>query len=241
MTSRYQYKSLKRIQNKSRRNFFISLIIIIALLYIAFAWILPNLIGGLGFIKNFTNPSKKIASLDNQVSLAPPVLNIPFEATNTAQIDISGYSTPGAKVELFIDDDKKQTVDVSADGSFNIDDIALSLGTNNIFGKTLDEQGKESLPSKNLKILYDNEKPTLSMAEPEDNKVINGGDKKVKISGKSEPGTNIYINNTQVIMDKEGNFSTTLDINEGDNDLIIKAVDKATNVTEISRRVTYKL
>lgn len=238
--SGYRIRTIKRMQNKSRQNFILSLIIIVALFYISLVWILPNLIGGLGFIKNFTAPNKKTVSLDNQVKLAPPVLNIPYEATNTAQINISGYSTPGAKVEIFVDDDKKQTVEVSADGSFYFEGIALSLGSNNIYGKAADDQGKESLASKTLKIIYDNEKPVLIVSEPEDNKTINGGDKKVKISGKTEPGANLYINNTQVIVDKEGNFSTTLDINEGDNTFNIKSVDRALNTTEISRKVIYK-
>lgn len=240
MSSRYQYRSFKRAQNKSRQNFAVSLIIIIALLYITFVWILPNLIGGLGFIKNLTQPNKKVVNLENETTLAPPVLNIPYEATNTAQINISGYSTPRVKVELFVDDEKKDTVDVSSDGSFNIKNIPLSLGTNNIYAKTIDDAGKESLPSKNIKIIYDNEKPALSISEPEDNKTINGGDKKVKISGKTEPGARVYINNTQVIVDKEGNFSQTLDLNEGDNDFNIKASDQALNITETSRKVIYK-
>ncbi len=240
MRSRYQYRSFKRAKNKSRQNFAVSLVIIIILLYIAFIWVLPNLIGGLGYIKNLTQPNKKPANPETQITLAPPVLNIPYEATNTAQINISGYSTPGAKVELFVDDDKKDTVDITSDGSFNVKNISLSLGTNNIYGKTIDDQGKESLPSKSIKIIYDNEKPALSISEPEDNKTINGGDKKVKISGKTEPGANVYINNTQVIVDKDGNFSQTLDINEGDSDFNIKSSDHAQNTTETSRKVTYK-
>lgn len=240
MSSRYQYRNFKRAQNKSKQNFAVSLVIIITLLYITFAWILPNLIGGLGFIKNFTQPNKKVVNIETQTTLAPPVLNIPYEATNTAQISIDGYSTPDAKIELFVDDEKKDIVDVSSDGSFNIKNISLSLGTNNIYGKTIDDQNRESLASKTLKIIYDNEKPALSISEPEDNKTINGGDKKIKISGKTEIGANLYINNTQVIVDKEGNFSQTLDINEGDNNFNIKAVDQAFNTTEASRKVTFK-
>lgn len=240
MSSRYQYRSFKRAQNKSRQNFAVSLIIIIALLYITFVWILPNLIGGLGFIKNLTQPNKKVVNLETQTTLAPPVLNIPYEATNTAQINISGYANPGVKVELFMDDEKKDTVDTALDGSFDIKNISLSLGTNNIYAKTIDDAGKESLPSKNIKIIYDNEKPALSISEPEDNKTINGGDKKVKISGKTEPGARVYINSTQVIVDKEGNFSQTLDLSEGDNDFNIKAFDQALNTTETTRKVIYK-
>ncbi len=239
MSSRYKYRSVKRYQSKSKRRFLATIIIIIFLFYVTFTWILPFLIGGLGFIKNFTNPSHKVVTPLDQTTLAPPVLNIPYEATNTAQIDIAGYGSPGAKVELFLDDDKKQTVDVEGDGIFKFSDVSLSLGTNNIYGKSVDEKNQESLPSKTLIIIFDNEKPTLNISEPEDNKEINGGDRKVKISGKTEVGASVYINGNQVIVDKDGTFTTTQDLNEGDNNFEIKSIDVANNSNEVSRKVVF--
>ena len=240
MASRYQYRKVRRLQKKSRRNFIITVIIITLLLYVTFTWILPSLIGGVGFIKNFTNPSRKIISPPDQITLAPPVLNIPYEATNTAQIEIKGYGNPGSKVQLFLDDDKKQTVSVSSEGSFIFKDVSLLLGVNNIYGKSIDDQGQTSLASKTLKIIYDNEKPTLNINEPEDNKKIQGGDRKVKISGKTENGAKIFINDAQVIVDKDGNFSSDQPLNDGDNNFNIESVDVASNTAEISRRVNYQ-
>lgn len=239
MSSRYQYRRVKRYQNKSKRNFIATIIIILVLFYVTFTWILPSLIGGIGFLKNFTNPSQKVITPPDQTTLAPPVLNIPYEATNTAQIDIVGYSSPSSKVELFLDDDKKQTVEASSDGSFKFSDVSLSLGTNNIYGKSVDEKNQESLPSKTLIIIFDNEKPAVNISEPEDNKEINGGEKKVKISGKTEAGVSVYVNGNQIIVDKDGNFTTTQDLNEGDNNFDIKATDAANNSNEVSRKVVF--
>lgn len=239
MPSKYKYRSIKRYQKKSKRRFLTTIIIILVLFYVTFTWILPFLIGGVGFVKNFTNPSRKVITPSDQTTLAPPVLNIPYEATNTAQIDIAGYASPGAKVGLFLDDDKKQTVDVSGDGSFKFSDVSLSLGTNNIYGKSIDEKNQESLPSKTLVIIFDNEKPNLDISEPADNTIINGGEKKVKISGKTEAGVLVYVNGNQVIVDKDGNFATIQDLNEGDNNFDIKATDAATNSNEVSRKVIF--
>ena len=238
MSPRYQYRKVRRLQNKSRRTFFVTVIIIIVLLYATIFWILPSLIGGLGFIKNFTNPAKKAVNPADQATLAPPVLNISFEAINTAQIDIPGYASPGSKVELFLDDEKKQTVDVSSDGSFNFKEVDLSLGTNNIYGKTVDEKGIESLPSKTIIVVYDNEKPILDISEPDDNKTIQG-DRKIKISGKTEIGAKVFINNNQTIVDKDGAFTSIQDLSDGENNFDIKAVDGASNATEVSRKITY--
>jgi len=139
-----------------------------------------------------------------------------------------------------LDDENKDTVDVSEGGSFTFKNINLSLGTNNIYAKTVDDKNQESLTSKLIKIIYDNEKPSLTISEPEDGKKIQGGDKKVKISGNTEAGAQVFINDSQIIVDKDGNFSKELPLNEGDNNFNIKALDSATNRAEISRKVTYQ-
>lgn len=232
-------RSAKRLARKSRRNFFITLIIVAVLAYSTINWILPNFINGIGFLKNIIKPSSKTFQSADMSAIAPPVLNIPYEATNSAQIDIRGFGTPNSEVMLFIDDDLKQTTDTSSDGSFAFENVALSLGTNNIYGKTADADGNESLPSKVVKIIYDSEKPPLVINEPEDNKKIQGGDKKVRVTGHSDPGVKIFINDTQVIVDKDGNFAFDQALNDGDNSIFIKAVDTASNITEEERRVTY--
>lgn len=203
-------------------------------------WVLPYFIGSVGLIKNIVKPSKVSApQVATNSSLAPPILNIPYEATNSSQIDVHGFGNPNSKVRLYIDNESKQTIDVASDGSFTFENTDLSFGTNNIYATTVDEQNKESLPSKTLKLIYDNSKPSVKISSPEDGKVISGGDKKVVISGETDPGTQIYINGSQVIVDKDGNFSTDIAINEGDNIISIKAVNTATNSTEIQRKVTY--
>lgn len=233
-------RSVKRLARKAKRNFAVTLILIAVLFFVTLQWILPTFITGIGFIKAVVKPASRYTdSVTENASLAPPVLNIPYEATNTAQIDIFGFSSPGSKVKLYVDDTEKQTIDVSPDGSFIIQNVTLSLGTNNIYGKTLDDQGKKSLPSKLIRLNFDNEKPGLTVNEPEDNKKIQEGDRKVKISGSTEIGAKILINGTQTIVDKDGKFSTDLSLNDGDNLISIKSRDLASNETEIQRKVTY--
>jgi len=238
----YKFRSrrtVKRLARKSKRNFIITLILIAFLVYAAISWILPNLINGVRAIKNTLSPDKKVVVKTQTPILAPPIFNIPYESTNTAQINIKGYAAPNSKVALYIDDEKKDTVDTQEDGSFEIKEIKLSLGTNNIYGKSIDEKNGESLPSKTIKIFFDNEKPTLNISEPEDNKKIQGGDKKVKIAGKTEINAQIFINDSQIIIDKDGNFQSEQLLNEGDNNFNIKAVDQSSNSTEKQIKVTY--
>jgi len=240
----YKYRSrrsYKKLVKTSQRNFVITLILIALLGYITINWLLPYFVNGIGFVKNILSSSKKVVTENpSYSSLAPPVLNIPYEATNTGQINIKGYGSPNSKVAIFLDDTKIDTVNVSEDGSFEAKDIQLTLGTNNIFGKSIDDRNQESLPAKLIKIIYDNEKPKLVVNEPEDGKKIQGGDKKVKISGTTEVGAKLFISDNQIIVDKDGNFSSEQVLNDGDNIFNIKAIDEAYNITEVSKRVVFQ-
>lgn len=215
-----------------------TIIICALLIYATLNWILPNLIGGIGFINGFLKPSQKEKPVSEDVSLAPPVLNIPYEATNTAQIDIKGYASANSKVRIYLDDDQKSEVSVSDDGSFEAKDIDLSLGTNNIYGKTIDDKEKTSLPSKTIRLIFDNEKPPLVVSEPNDGQTVK--DKKIKISGKTDSGAQVFINITQVIVSSDGSFSSDFELNDRDNEITIKAVDKASNFNEVTRKITYQ-
>lgn len=244
MGYKYKYRSrrqVRKLASSSKRNFLITLFLVALLLYGALIWILPQFINGISFVKNAVNPEKKVINEKSKnSSLPPPVLSIPFEATNTAEINIRGYGTPNSKLAIYLDDEKKETVEISEDGTFEFKNISLVLGINNIYGKSIDEENLESLSSKNIQIIFDNEEPALTIKEPEDDKKIQGGDKKIKITGNTEADSQIFINDSQAIVDKDGNFSSEQSLNDGENTFNIKALDKASNFTEVSRKVTYQ-
>lgn len=239
MRRNYYSRSAKRRAKKSSRNFIITLILIGVLIYATLQWILPSVIGGVSLINGSLKPVKKAAPV-NYESLAPPVLNIPFEATNSSQINITGYATPDADVKLYLDDKLQDTARASGDGQFQFTNIPLSLGTNNFYGKTADEKGVESLPSKTLTVFFENEKPSLTIYGPEDGKTIQGGDKKITITGKTDPDISVYINDTRIITSSDGTFSSDQQLNDGDNNFTIKAIDKAGNEADLARKVTFK-
>lgn len=232
--------SAKKFERKSRNKFLFTIIITIFLVYALFAWILPGLIGGLSYMNRFKSTPSTEPSLPQDASLAPPVLNIPYESTNTAAIKISGYASPKTTIQIYIDDELRTTAQTDDGGSFTTEDLSLNLGTNNIYGKTADNKGIQSLASKTIQIIYDNEKPELEIKEPEDNKTINGGEKKVTIAGSTEPNSSVTINDTRVIINNDGSFSKTIDLNDGENNIIITTKDKAGNSTKISRKVVYQ-
>ncbi len=238
---RFRAQSSKKTAKKIKRNLWISLAVAIFLVYATFAWILPSIIGGVEIVTNKFHPPRQAAQQpETNAALAPPVLNIPYEATYSAQIDIPGYASPNSKVRLYVNDTPQDIIEVGGDGSFIFLSIDLNIGSNAIYGKSVDDKGKESLPSKTLSLLYDDEKPNLLVREPDDGKTIQGGEKKVHVDGKTDPNMTVYVNGNFVRIGSDGNFSTDIPINDGDNDIVIKAMDQAGNTTQVTRKVTYK-
>lgn len=238
--SKFQPFTSKRVERKIRNRFILSLLLALVLIYFLFTWLIPNLIGQLRVINRFKPDLNQKKHLLENASLAPPVLNIPYEATNTAVIKISGFAQPRTKVEIYIDDNLQTTVDTKDDGAFLAENIQLLLELNNINAKTVDEKGGKSLPSKTIRIIYDNQKPKLELSKPEDNQVIKDGDKKITILGNTEPGNDIWVSGVKIVVNSEGSFNQTIGINDGENDLIIQATDKAGNTTSLSRKVIYQ-
>lgn len=236
--SRFKPRSVRKSQSKATRNLIFNLIIVVALVFVFFLWGLPLIIGSLGFL-NKNKPLTQVEDVKVDEAIAPPVLYIPFEATNSATLSITGYATPLSKVELYIDNELKSNVNTDSEGKFSAESINLNLGINNIYAITVNDQDKKSLPSKTIRLLYDNEKPLLEVSEPSDNAEINGGDKKVRIAGKTEPENSVTVNGATVIVNSEGNFQTEININDGDNTITIISSNSYGNTNQIQKAVKY--
>ena len=234
----YTPRSVRHNQNKARNRIIISVVIVLFLGYASLTWGLPALIGGLTYITHFNSkPTVKVANNDDR-AIAPPVLNIPFESTNSASLSISGYSSPDAKVEIYFDDDLKTTSTAGEDGSFHTDALDLVLGTNNIYGKTVIND-KRSMASKTIKVIYNNDKPKLDLSSPADNQEVHGGDKKIHVEGTADTQDSVTINGTTVIVNGDGHFSSDVNINDGDNTITVTATSQYGNTTSVTRQVKY--
>ncbi len=231
--------SVRRKERKARRNIIFSAAAVLFLLYAGITWILPGIIGGLTFVTKFKSVPSPTPLINEDATLAPPVLNIPYEATNTGTIKIKGFATAQTKVEIYVDEKLKTTADVHDDGSFLATDVDLSLGTNTIYGKTINDKAA-SLPSKAIHISYHNEKPKLSLTSPSDNQVVKGGDKKVTVSGSTDAGNEVTANGIRFIVNSDGNFSQTIAINDGDTVITVLSRDSAGNESQQTVKVNYQ-
>jgi hypothetical protein len=250
--STFKPRSIRRSESKAQRKLIFNLILVVVLVFVFFNWGLPFIIGSLSFL-NKNKPSQTLTETKIDEAIAPPVLFIPFESTNSAKLPISGYSTPLAKVELFVDDELKSSIQTDSEGKFTIEAVNLSLGTNNIYAVTVNEAEKKSLPSKTIKLYYSNEKPLLEVTQPADGAEIKGGDeqssssneqssssnKKITVAGKTDPNNSVTINGSTVIVNSEGNFQTSIGINDGDNIITIVSSNSFGNINQIQKTVKY--
>lgn len=240
--NRYGYRSslkprsIRRIERKNKKNLIRSLFLSGLVLFIFFFWGLPFLITKLSVVnKSKISPAE---SKKDYVELAPPVLNIPIEATNSSRLQVKGFGSPKSKVQIFSNNELKITIDVLDDGSF-LGSFELSQGENFIYGKTVDDKGQLSLGSKTIRLIFSEEKPSLEIFEPEDNKQVQGGDKKITVKGKTDPSNSLTINGNIVIVGFDGNFETSLGLLDGDNPISIQVTNSFGNSTTITRKVIY--
>lgn len=61
----------------------------------------------------------------------------------------------------------------------------------------------------------------------------------VVIKGKTLPKADVFVNDTQVTADAQGNFSATITLDEGENTIVIAANDADGNSSEQELMITY--
>lgn len=234
----FKPRSVRRAEKKTKKHLIITIIVVFILGYLLITWGIPGLIGSLTVFNKLKPENNKVVANISDGAIAPPILNIPFEATSSANLIINGYASPDSEVKIYLDDELKSTTTTGSDGSFSASDIILSKGQNNIYGKTVNGN-KESLPSKTIRVVFNDDKPKLEVSEPTDGHEVKGGDKKITISGSTDPDNLVSVNGQTTIVNSDGTFSLTVSLNEGDNTISILATTPIGNISKIERRVKY--
>jgi len=181
------------------------------------------------------SPSKNNTSY---TILFPPVLEVNFEATNSARITVSGIADKEATVAISVNDRAAVKVTADSEGKFRAPNIILTEGTNNITAQTIKGE-QESSPSSVFSVIYKKTPPKLEITAPSENQKFSGDAKDITISGTTDAGSRITINDRLVIVDQDGKFSYPVTLSEGENTFKFVAVDIAGNQTTLERKVTF--
>lgn len=183
---------------------------------------------------------QRVVLEDDTGLLLPPDLDTLPVATNSATIDIAGFSQNAEEVELYINDIAKDKIPVTkADGSFTLKRVRLYEGENIFSLVSYDKTGKKSAFSEPVTVTYKKDAPKLIVQEPADNAKKTGNDMSLTIVGLTDSDAEVTINGKWVRLGSDGTFSHKVPVSEGENKFTITATDEAGNTTEIQRTVTY--
>jgi hypothetical protein len=199
---------------------------------------LPSLIKLAGFISDLGASNDPIEKQDSLAPAQPVLVALP-EATNSARLDLSGYTEAGAKVRLFRDGITLEETISTAEGNFEYKNVALKKGENNFYTQAEDSDGNESEASKNYTVLFDNEKPELSDENPKPGQKFFDADSPITVIGKTEAGSQLTLNGKFIMVNSEGGFNSRWPLSSGDNQLDFVSRDQAGNETKLNLVVSY--
>lgn len=186
---------------------------------------------------------KKQSSLLSKESPLPPQVPILFplpEATNSAELAVSGYGEADTKMTLFNNSTRVQETTTDKSGQFSFGYFTLSEGENLMSVRSRNEQNAES-NSKQVVVVFDVKPPILTVTEPADGfTVTRKREQVVTVKGQTESKTRVYLNDRLLFVDNQANFSGTFQLAEGENILTIRAVDSAGNTVEKQIKVSYR-
>jgi len=228
---------LERVRSKKAgKQGVIYLIMAVGLIGITIAWGLPAVAKITGIlIKTDKNP----IVVDEQHPTPPIFSDIP-EATFSAQVKIAGYAQPGLDVVLFINGAEIDKKLVSESGTFSFDRVKLTEGDNTAYAYTATPHDLRSEQSKTYTIVVDTTKPTVAIDSPKDGAVMRGQTERIaNFAGSvNEIGSKVWIGDRMAMLQSDGKFTLLYQLVEGDQDIPIKAIDKAgnENITSIKLR-----
>lgn len=234
-----QLRSTRLEERKATTRLILAAVGTVALIIFLLLFGLKILVGFSLLVDKLRGNSPQSTSL-TQSFLSPPVLDPLPEATNSAQIKVSGHAAPGLTAIIYLNGTETKKLTVETDGAFKALVTVPNEGELAVSAKVLDDKGNSSDLSEVMKIMITNKAPVLEITAPLDNAVISGDDNKILVTGKVEEDVQVTVNDRFVVVQNDGSFSIRFPLPEGDTILRIVATDTAGNQTKIERKVIYK-
>jgi hypothetical protein len=228
----------RRLEKRSKKTFFLAVIGIIIIFYLLLKFGVVLLANFSLYISGIGNKQETTKS-NSQSYVSPPVLNAIPDATNSARLIISGSGSglKGVEILLFINDEEIDSQPISEKGTFSFAQ-KLNKGLNEIKVKAK-INNKESEFSDVFNVTYQDKAPELTIDSPSDGQHFGKGDGKVLVTGKTDANTSVTVNDFWAVTDENNQYSYTLNLKDGDNQINIVATDLAGNKTEKSIKVSY--
>lgn len=162
-----------------------------------------------------------------ELTLSAPAENNAFVSNNL--VSVTGRVPPDVTVTV---NDREATV--SEQGDFALD-LVLDEGENVLRVVATDEVGNKSELER--RITLSSQGPVITLTSVSDGMTVR--DPSLRISGKVDPGSTLRVNGDTVPVDANGNFSTLVALQGGNNLITVTATDLAGNATTVQRTVHY--
>lgn len=194
----------------------------------------PNLLTGFSLLveKFQNNDSATSTSQQSETYIAPPTLNPAADATNSAQIALSGFAQKDQTVSLYVNDKRVDKTSVDNNNSFHFTSVTIHQGQNTIQAKAETNDNKESGFSNTITVSLLKNPPSLSIDQPQDGQGFDkGSSPSVSVQGHTDIGAKVTVNGFWAIVDDQGKYNYLYTLKDGDNDIKVIATDDAGNQT----------
>lgn len=229
------YSRLQRKQQKdaTRQTYLFIGGSIVVLLIVVFFGI--KFVFGLSSVIGERFQKKSQVTEERKLVPTTPIFSQDFEATNSSQVTVSGVTDPKTNIELFQNDESKTTGISDDEGKFTFE-VTLLKGENKFSAQAISEAGAKSPMSNPFSVTYLTEPPKLEISSPKDGETVSN--QLTPITGITDKGVSITINDLFSIVDDKGNFSYGFNFSNGDNKIKVVATDAAGNKT--TKEITVK-
>jgi len=230
---------LARVKNKrATRQAFLYLFLSIAIIFAMIAWGVPVAARLAGLLITKDTGVGGVTEL----SPTPPIFSDIPEATNSAMVTVSGFAQPGVEVQLFVNGAEYKKILTDDAGVFEFQKVSITDGVNNIYAYAISTRGQESEQSRNYTILLDKTAPEISLTSPSDGEVFRGSTQRIATfqGNVSEESSRVFIGERVAIVQTDGTFSLPYQLIEGDQEVVVKAIDSAGNESETKVKIRWE-
>ena len=235
---RRNYSRLESVEERKNTRKAVLLVLISLGIIVFLATLgIPLITKVIGFVTSFKKTDQSVSLID-KTPPAPPYFGILPDAVNKTPLNISGHVETGNTVIINLNNNEEE-LQTDESGDFSLD-LNLEKGENILFAYAKDPAGNLSKETKSYTIIYDNEPPEIKIDSPTDGSIYYGfKQKNVQIKGTTEIDSSLTISDRFVSVSDDGTFSYSYPLNNGENNLLIKSIDKAGNEKETSLKLFF--
>ncbi len=227
MAKQISTRRAKIEERKARQQAFLAIVVAIVLGLLFLFILLPFVLRTAASLARDENPFQ--TEVEDTLPPQRPVIEPLNEFQSDPNLEVNGYTESGAIVTLVVDGNEQAPVTADDTGSFSFT-VTLEEGEHEIWLFAEDEAENNSGITRVYPVTVDVTSPTLEVTEPQNNATFTlPREKTISVAGKaSEKGT-VFVNGSRNTTEEEGNFSTRVQLGEGDNTITLFAEDEAGN------------